>query len=139
MQIKSSILVNLVIPRPPCISIYVKIEAIRGQNKFQNTWVDWKQGEMKGTLVQKELASHLLCGDGEWCIVLPQLSYSITSNKVQQTCFYISFSTHSVPFATICLLKCCTDLDCPKLFFYPLVKWGKVMNFFQLLTPQNGW
>ena len=34
------------------ISMYVQIEAVRGQNKFHNTWVDWKQGEMKGTLVQ---------------------------------------------------------------------------------------
>ena len=34
------------------ISLYVKIEDVRGQNKFQNTWVDRKQGEMKGTLVQ---------------------------------------------------------------------------------------
>ena len=32
--------------------MYVQIVAVRGQNKLQNTRVDRKQGEMKGTLVQ---------------------------------------------------------------------------------------
>ena len=32
--------------------MYVQIEGVRGQNKFHNTGVVWKQGEIESRLVQ---------------------------------------------------------------------------------------